>query len=116
MTASIIEIDSTWAVLARALTERLPVRARYHGHDRILCPHLLGWKHGRPKVLAYQTDGISSTGRLPSQPDQRWRSLYIDQIDQAAIAWEHQWQTASNYTPNSNCVDQIAFAIPTRLN
>jgi hypothetical protein len=111
MTADITELNSTWAVLARALTERRPVRARYHGHDRILCPHLLGWKHGRPKVLAYQTGGTTSTGSLPPQPDQRWRSLYIDQIDQAAIAREHPWQTPSNYTPDSNCVDQIAFAI-----
>src|SRR5712691_4479178 len=36
-----------WAVLEQALTEKRPVALRYHGPDRILCPHAIGWKNGR---------------------------------------------------------------------
>jgi hypothetical protein len=107
-----IELKTPWTVLANALTQRRAVRARYHGHDRLLCPHILGWKNGRPKLLAYQTDGTTSTGSLLLRPHQRWRSLFVDEIDQIAIASEHLWQTAANYTGNSNCVDQIALAVP----
>jgi hypothetical protein len=111
MTDSPVQLPTTWAILARAIHERRAVRARYHGHDRILCPHILGWKRGRPKLLAYQADGTTSTGSLPARADQRWRSLFVEEIDHIAIAWGTRWQTAQNYAVNSNCVDQIAFAV-----
>ena len=112
MTAASAHIDTAWTILAEALNQRRPVHARYHGHDRLLCPHLLGWRHGRPKVLAYQADGATSNGTLPWRPEQRWRSMFVDEIEHIAIAWDHRWQTAANYSPaDSNCVDEIAFAI-----
>lgn len=100
-----------WAVLAQALTERRTVRAHYHGHERLLCPHALGWKHGRAKVLAYQTAGASSNGPLPDAPHHRWRSLFIDEIQDAQIAIDVPWQSADNYTPRSNCIDDLELSI-----
>ncbi len=107
-TASPTQISTAWTVLADALTQRRAVRARYHGHDRVLCPHLLGWKHGRPKLLAYQSDGTTSAGPNPL-PQQRWRSLFVDEIEQISLAADHPWQTAGNYTADSNCVDRVAL-------
>jgi len=75
-----------WAVLVRALDQRRPVHARYHGRDRVLCPHVLGWKNGRPKVLAYQSQGTTSSGTLPRQSEHRWRSLFVDEIEEITIA------------------------------
>jgi hypothetical protein len=112
MTASPVTLTTAWAILAQALAERHPVHARYHGQRRLLCPHILGWKHGRPKVLAYQAEGTTSSGPLPLRPEQRWRSLFIDEIYDITIAWTQPWQTANNYSADSNCVDQIALAIP----
>lgn len=111
MSAVPTELGTPWAVLARAISERRPVRARYHGYGRVLCPHVLGWKNGRPKVLAYQTRGATSSGPLPVQPEQRWRSLYVDEIEDATIAWDCAWQTADNYTASSNCIDEVALSI-----
>jgi WYL domain len=99
-----------WVVLEQALTERRPVRIRYHGTDRVVCPHALGWKNGRPKVLAYQPGGTTSRGPLPPDPHQRWRSMFIDEIEQATIA-EDPWATAANYSSTSNGIDQLAIAI-----
>lgn len=104
---------TAWSLLADSLTNRRAVRVRYRGHDRVLSPHLLGWKHGRPKVLAYQSDGTTSAGLLPSRPQQRWRSLFVDDIEQIALAPDRPWQTADNYTADSNCVDQIALSVGT---
>lgn len=101
-----------WAVLEQALRDRRPVRIRYHGNDRTVCPHALGWKNGRAKLLAYQTDGATSTGTLPDDTRQRWRSLFIDEIEQADIAIS-PWQTADNYTTTSNGIDRHAIALTT---
>lgn len=99
-----------WATLAQALGERRPVRARYHGHERILCPHALGWKNGRPTVLAYQAGGTTSQGPVPADPRQRWRSLFVDEIEDAVLI-DHPWQTAENYRRHFNGLDDIEVEI-----
>ena len=106
-----VTIETTWAVLARALHDRRAVRADYHGAVRVLCPHALGWKNGRSKVLAYQAAGNTSEGRLPAEARQRWRSLFVDEILGATIAEDQRWQTADNYSTQSNCFDQVAVEI-----
>lgn len=99
-----------WAVLERALIDRRPVRVRYHGQERIVCPHALGWKNGQAKVLAYQSDGATSKGRLPPDPRQRWRSMFVDEVEDPVIT-EHTWQTAINYSPDTNCIDELEIAL-----
>jgi WYL domain len=95
-----------WQTLAQAIDERRPVRARYHGAERILCPHALGWTNGRPKVLAYQVGGTTSRGTLPTDPRQRWRSMFVDEIE-APIITDGRWQTADNYRRNFNGIDHV---------
>ena len=99
-----------WAVLEQGLLQRRPVAASYHDQPRLLCPHALGWKNGRAKVLAYQADGTTSTGGLPADPAQRWRSMFIDEIDNPAIT-DDPWQTADNYTSATNGIDQLDIDI-----
>ena len=100
---------SAWAVLEQALTEKRPVRARYNGRERVLCPHALGWKHGRPKVLAYQSGGTTSRGALPPGPH-AWRSMFIDEIEDLSVT-EGPWQTAPNFSHDSNCFDVLEIAL-----
>jgi hypothetical protein len=97
-------------VLERALIDRRPVRVRYHGQERIVCPHLLGWKNGRAKVLSYQSDGATSQGRLPHDPRHSWRSMFVDEVEDPVIT-DHSWQTALNYSPETNCIDQLEIAV-----
>ena len=103
-------LPPAWAVLARALSERRAVRARYHGQQRILCPHALGWKHGRPKVLAFQAGGNTSEGVLPQDPRQRWRSMFVDEIEGLVIT-DDSWATADNYSLNTNCIDTLEMSV-----
>jgi len=107
-----IETDRppAWEILEQALTHQRAVRANYHGQQRLLCPHALGWKNGRAKALIYQAGGGTSTGELPANPQQRWRPMFIDEIEQPAIT-NDQWQTTNNYTPDSTGIDTIAIAI-----
>lgn len=94
-----------WVLLAQALADKRPVTARYHGRPRILCPHALGWKHGRAKVLSYQPPSPTS----PADPH-AWRSMFIDEIEDLTLT-HHPWQTAHNFSLHTNCFDHLTIAI-----
>jgi hypothetical protein len=117
MTATIITTAPTpWTALDMALRARRPVLVGYHGRQRLICPHALGWKAGRPMVLGYQTGGTTTTRSLNPDPTRRWRCFYIDEIDHVTPA-DHtsQWVTADNYDPTqpfpAGVVDELAIAI-----
>jgi hypothetical protein len=100
----------TWKVLEQALSEKRAVRANYHGHDRLLCPHLLGWKNSRAKVLCYQSSTTTSESTLNSDPQKRWRLMFVDELECAVIT-DDEWQTATNYRPASTGIDIIELAV-----
>lgn len=103
-----------WPVLEAAVRQRRPVRLTYHGRERLVCPHALGWKNARPMLLAYQTGGQTSTGTLPADPRQRWRNFFVDKIDQVAAADPASaWASADNYnhTHPFNAIDELTIAI-----
>jgi hypothetical protein len=92
---------TTWEMLATAITGRRAVLARYHERERILCPHALGWKNDRAKVLCFQAVGETSTG---------WRSMFVDELA-IEITLDGSWMTADNYSSDSNCFDEIEIEI-----
>ncbi len=112
MTAA--KLPDIWAVLEGALRERRPVHVAYHGRRRLLCPHALGWKEGRPMLLGYQTGGQTSSGALPADPRQRWRCLFVDEMDHVLVDMTAAWGTANNYNPAHPfpAVDEVAVAVP----
>ena len=100
-----------WAILEQALIQRRPVQADYHGQQRLLCPHAIGWKNGRRKVLSYQSDNTTNPDDHTTDPRQHWRSMFIDDIENAIIT-NDTWQTADNYTPNTNGIDHLHLSLP----
>jgi hypothetical protein len=68
MTGVLGVVPQAWADLEGALRSRRPVFVYYHGRRRLICPHALGWKEGRPMLLGYQTGGQTSTGRCRPTP------------------------------------------------
>ncbi|MHB2024964.1 MAG: hypothetical protein ACYCO3_16860 [Mycobacteriales bacterium] len=114
-TATISALPTPWARLEAGLRARRPVEVSYHGRLRIICPHALGWTHGRPLVLGYQSGGQTSTAALDPDPHKRWRCMYVDEIDHAELAEAgNQWRTADNYNASHPfpAIDNIAIAIP----
>jgi hypothetical protein len=107
MTLAPTSIPTAWNVLHQAITERRAVRATYHNRIRVISPHTLGWKNGRPKALVYQTAVL---GPPPSHDPRGWRSLFVEEI-QNPIITDDQWRTAHNYTPRTTGIDTIAAAI-----
>ncbi len=103
-----------WHTLETALRQQRPVHLSYHGRQRNVCPHALGWKNGRAMLLAYQTDGHTGTEDPPADPRKQWRNLFVDDIADAEFAdAATTWETADNYNPTRpfNAIDQLAVAI-----
>jgi hypothetical protein len=107
-------IADHWVQIESAIRTRTPIWITYHGRNRLVCPHAMGWKANRAMLLAYQTGGQTSAGSLPADPHQRWRCLYLDQINQILAAEENSdWQTADNYNPAQPfpAIDTVTIAI-----
>lgn len=104
-----------WAHLEQGLRQRRPVHVSYHGRQRLVCPHALGWKNHRPLLLGYQIGGQTSTGALAADPRKRWRNMFIDEIDHITVTdGTTPWASADNYNPTRpfNAIDEVAIAIP----
>jgi len=104
---------SAWDTLEAALRQRRPVRLTYHGRQRTVCPHALGWKNDKAMLLAYQSAGQVPSGPLPG-PSQGWRNLFVDDIYEVALAdTATTWETAGNYNASSpfNTIDRLSIAV-----
>ena len=114
MTCPTPTLPATWAPLEAALRQRHPVWVSYHGLRRLVCPHALGWKHGRAMLLAYQSGGQTTNGALPADPRKRWRCLFVDEVDHVAVDREAQWESASNYNHSRpfSAIDDVTVAVP----
>jgi hypothetical protein len=119
MTATITTAPTPWTALGIALRAHRPVLVCYHGRQRLICPHALGWKAGRPMVLGYQSGSHTTTGSLNPDPTKRWRCFYVDEIDNVTPADRaSQWVTAENYNPTrpfpAGVIDELAIATTPR--
>jgi len=113
-TSTVPALPTAWTRLDEALRARRPVLVTYHGRQRLLCPHALGWRAGRAMVLGYQTGGQTSTGKLDPDPNKRWRQLFVDEIDAVADApAENRWGTPDNYnlTRPFPVIDEVHIAV-----
>ena len=105
--ATIAQINTAWDILHIAIAGRRAVRARYHDRLRVLCPHALGWKNGRPKALVYQRAII---GEEPAHDPRGWRSLFVEELHDIVLS-DDSWESADNYTPHTTGIDTLAVAI-----
>ncbi len=105
-----------WGILEAALRQRRPVRLTYHGRQRTVCPHALGWKNDRAMLLAYQAaGGEDHAGAAGPEPRRGWRNLFVEEIDDDITLAEPAttWETADNYNPARpfNSIDELSIAI-----
>jgi hypothetical protein len=114
MTRPTRTLPATWEPLEIALRQRQAVWVSYHGLQRLICPHALGWKRGRAMLLAYQSGGQTTNGALPADPRKRWRCLFVDEVDHVAVDRTTQWESASNYNHSRpfSAIDDVTVAVP----
>ena len=99
-------MSDVYALVRRAIEERRPLEATYNGHRRLLCPHVLGTRDGRPRVLCFQFGGGSARGLAPGGD---WRCLDIDGLGEVAIA-AGPWRSRPHSQPQ-HCVDEVELEV-----
>jgi hypothetical protein len=98
----------TYLLLRLAATRRLPVAAVYDGLPRLLCPHVLGRKSGRLRVLCYQFGGNSNSGMaVASEAMGGWRCLAVEKLSQVELRAD-AWHTEPR-SPRQTCIDEVDF-------
>jgi hypothetical protein len=102
--------DEVYALLRRAAACRQSVAATYDGLPRLLCPHVLGRKSGRPRAFVYQFEGTSHSGlATTTEGSGGWRCLAVEKLSQAELqagAW-HTEPRARRQT----CIDEVDFDV-----
>jgi hypothetical protein len=95
-------VEGTYALLRRAILEKRQVHGTYGGHERHMCPHVLGTSEGRARVLVFQFGGSSRRGL---QPGGDWRCLLLDGLTRVSIH-EGPWHARAHSEPQ-HCVEEV---------
>jgi hypothetical protein len=104
-------------LLRQAIRERHPVSCVYQGHQRAICPHVLGYKGAALHLLAYQFAGESSSGEIatpedPSDgPADYWRCMEVAALSEVVVLPAGQWYTCRQNTRRQTCVDQVVAEV-----
>jgi hypothetical protein len=104
-------MSTLFDVIWDAIVNKRQILARYHGHPRTLCPHILGYKDGKEHCLFYQCGGTSRSGLGSRGSADNWRCMDLDELDDVS-ARDGTWYTAfaAKEKPQT-CVDQIVIAV-----
>lgn len=94
-----------YALIRQAILDKKVIRARYKGHVRLMCPHVIGLKDGHEHALFYQFGGGSRTGISPGSRN-NWRCICVNELSDVSIV-EGAWHTANNHSRANSCVDQV---------
>lgn len=92
-----------YRLFRQAILEEKQVVCVYGGHQRELCPHIIGHTKGEEKVLAFQFGGTSST-KLP--PRGEWRCLVLANVTEASLR-DGPWRAGSSHRQQQRCVEDI---------
>jgi len=99
-------MEGAYALVRRAIEERQQVHATYSGHQRRMCPHVIGARDGEPRALFFQFAGGSGRGLRP-QGD--WRCLPLAGLSEVSIH-DGPWHTRAHSEPQ-RCIDDVDLAI-----
>ena len=100
-------MPDAYSLVRQAIIERKQIVATYNGHNREMCPHVIGTKNGREQALFFQFAGSSSKG-LP--PDGEWRCVPIEGLSDISTR-EGPWYTGEGHSQDQTCVDEVDVEI-----
>jgi len=77
-----------------------------------MCPHVIGHKRGKPKVLLYQFGGTSSSGLGAIGSHENWRCAFVDELEDVVVRLANgSWCSADDYSLKQSCIDDIDVAV-----
>ena len=90
-------------LIVTAIQQKLIVTAMYQGYERVMCPHVIGYKAGRLNALFFQFAGGSKRG-LP--PGGQWRCIHMDELQNIQLS-PGEWHTGPDHSRPQTCADNI---------
>jgi len=101
-------MPSVLDLIVEAIHKKLVVTAMYQGYERIMCPHVVGYKQPKKggqelNALFFQFAGGSKSG-LP--PGGQWRCIHLDELSNVRIS-PGEWHTVPDHSRPQSCVDEI---------
>jgi hypothetical protein len=98
-------------LIVEAIQRKLIVTAAYQGYERVMCPHVIGYKRTENgttlNALFFQFAGGSKSG-LPLGG--QWRCVHVSQLSNVSIT-PGEWHTGLRHTQPQNCVDPPPIAV-----
>jgi hypothetical protein len=103
--------NRNYAAIYDAISKRKRISAMYEGHQREMCPHVIGLnKQGHEQVLSYQFGGTSSKGPITTDSPHNWRCMRIDGLSDIRV-YDGPWRTYDRHTRPQTCVHQIDLEV-----
>lgn len=96
---------NTYELIKQAIVGKKSVTCYYKGLLRLMSPHVIGIKNGKPHALFYQYAGQSNSG-LSSDRSKNWRCIPVNDILNLELN-NDAFQTANNHSTGQVCVDRI---------
>jgi hypothetical protein len=104
-------VEEVIRLIRTAILEKHLLRVIYDGHERWLCPYMLGRnKEGRARVLCLQVGGGSVSGLRHGDGQGDWRCLSLEKFSGVEPV-SGAWQTAGNSLRRPKCIDQVELEV-----
>jgi hypothetical protein len=101
-------VSEIYELVRYAAGRKQPIAATYDGKPRLLCPHVVGRKSGRLRVLCYQFGGSSNSAEpLALEGEGGWRCLAVEKLSQVELCLG-AWRTAPCVKVQT-CIDEVDF-------
>ena len=98
--------SSNYDLIRQAIINREQVIAVYQGHEREMCPHVLGLKDEKEQTLFCQFGGYSGSAGVITPDSPLWRCLFVDELSDVSIR-RGPWYTVDTHTERQTCVGTI---------
>lgn len=103
---------TVYEIIRDAILNKKIITATYHQRVRVMCPHAIGTKNGRPQALFYQFAGDSSTGLGPDGDPSNWRCMFLSDLSEVSSQEaKGAWHTAPNHSRPQTCVGQMDLEV-----
>jgi hypothetical protein len=99
---------TTYHVLAWAIENRVRLSCDYGGHEREICPIILGLGRGGDEaVLAWQVGGETSDGPIRGAD---WKCFRVSRLRHLAIA-DGEWLAGASHSRRQSCVEDVDYDV-----
>jgi hypothetical protein len=93
----------TYALFAKAITERKQILCSYDGYPRELCAIILGHTKGEEVALTFQFGGQSKSG---FKAGGQWKCLALAKVSDARLR-EGPWHAGTQHRRSQTCVEIV---------